>query len=341
MGNRLLQLGRTERHIASERLSLYLDDQLSPSQRERVEAHLGGCEACREDLRTLRWTRDLLKEAPVLELPRSFVIREADVQRRQPSRRSAFAIQWATVAVAILLLLVFAGDILTGTWLVNRAQPMVPAYGLASQGQAAEAEKQGTAVVEKEVTKAVEKEVVVTQAERAAQAPEASLPPTEGIQEAQPVEEGTEAAAAEGAVTPTPGMLAQKAGATTPSVEGTPAPPMAMRAATSAPEGTPLPEEGTALADQSAAATPKIAAAESVTEAEPPTVAPAPHQAGAETEELPPMVTPGGVPEQPSGTAARTPLMHLGWRIVEMVLVIALLGLVFAAIWARRKSSRF
>ena len=46
-------------------LSEYLDEDLSPNERERLEAHVGICPHCRRVLRTLRRTLESLVELPV------------------------------------------------------------------------------------------------------------------------------------------------------------------------------------------------------------------------------------------------------------------------------------
>ena len=46
-------------------LSEYLDEDLSPNERERLEAHVGICPHCRRVLRTLRRTLESLVDLPV------------------------------------------------------------------------------------------------------------------------------------------------------------------------------------------------------------------------------------------------------------------------------------
>ncbi|MBA3262460.1 MAG: zf-HC2 domain-containing protein [Thermoleophilaceae bacterium] len=50
-------------------LSAYLDQDLSPLERERVEDHVGICPHCRRVLRTLRRTLKSLMELPVEPRP--------------------------------------------------------------------------------------------------------------------------------------------------------------------------------------------------------------------------------------------------------------------------------
>jgi anti-sigma factor RsiW len=51
-------------------LSDYLDEELSPEERRRVEEHVGICPHCRRVLRTLRRTLESLMELPAEPRPR-------------------------------------------------------------------------------------------------------------------------------------------------------------------------------------------------------------------------------------------------------------------------------
>jgi predicted anti-sigma-YlaC factor YlaD len=67
MIRRLLQRRRfmREHEWTHAHLSDYLDDDLSRSERERVEEHVGMCPQCRRVLRTLRRTLERLMDLPV------------------------------------------------------------------------------------------------------------------------------------------------------------------------------------------------------------------------------------------------------------------------------------
>jgi hypothetical protein len=92
-----------------------------------VQQHLATCKDCREDLRTLRWTCGLLQQMPPVPLPRSFVVREADLETRLgeakggwfnqllASGRLSAGVRAATALVAVLLVIVVAGDLFLGT----------------------------------------------------------------------------------------------------------------------------------------------------------------------------------------------------------------------------------
>ena len=97
-------------------LSAYVDDYLSPRERERVTQHLAECEACREELALLRATVQLLNRVPQATPLRSFAVAEPKpVPRRAPLPvlRTAVAI---TAALAVFLLVAQAVNLFeTGT----------------------------------------------------------------------------------------------------------------------------------------------------------------------------------------------------------------------------------
>jgi anti-sigma factor RsiW len=66
MIRRLLERRRfmREHRWTHTHLSDYLDEELSPGERERVEEHVGMCPHCRRVLRTLRRTLEGLMELP-------------------------------------------------------------------------------------------------------------------------------------------------------------------------------------------------------------------------------------------------------------------------------------
>ena len=105
---------RKEKHIAAERLSAYLDGQVTAQERIQVQQHLGACAACAHELDTLRYTIDLLRATPRLSVPRAFTLSETDVGRatvRRQMPRLALYLQGATALVAALLLVVIVGDV--------------------------------------------------------------------------------------------------------------------------------------------------------------------------------------------------------------------------------------
>ena len=75
---------RRKHPIADQELSAYVDGQLSPDARARVEQHIESCAACRETVDELRALRSALQALPREDAPRSFALREADVRPQAP-----------------------------------------------------------------------------------------------------------------------------------------------------------------------------------------------------------------------------------------------------------------
>jgi anti-sigma factor RsiW len=108
---------RTEHAYVEERLSAYLDGEVSPRERKIVERHLLGCQACRWNLETLRQTVRWTRELPTVRVPRSFTIPVPARPVRAAHRGwSLPLLQGATALVAVLLFLVVAGDTLLSTF---------------------------------------------------------------------------------------------------------------------------------------------------------------------------------------------------------------------------------
>jgi anti-sigma factor RsiW len=80
-------------------LSALLDDELSPGATADVEAHLGGCTACRDDLAGVAEARAALRGSPRLAAPPAFA-RDLVRARHRASRRGvAVALAAASVVV--------------------------------------------------------------------------------------------------------------------------------------------------------------------------------------------------------------------------------------------------
>lgn len=83
-------------------LSAWVDDELVPRERRDVVAHLQSCAGCSREVEELRFTRTLLRAAPVRRLPR-----EADALEPRPRRLPGVVAR--TAAAAALGLGVLAG----------------------------------------------------------------------------------------------------------------------------------------------------------------------------------------------------------------------------------------
>jgi len=105
---------KSEHQWVEESLSVYIDGELSPSEKRRVEEHLKECRSCSESLTTLRQTVALLKELPVVPAPRSFAVRPAVVRPkpvRTPSARGYGLLRGATALATLLLVLLIGADV--------------------------------------------------------------------------------------------------------------------------------------------------------------------------------------------------------------------------------------
>jgi len=99
-----------------DRLSAYADGELDARAVERIEAHLAGCEPCREELEGLRLTSAALAGLPEAEVPRSFALRPAQVEKRQLAAEPflpplAIATRLAAAGVAVALAAVVVIDV--------------------------------------------------------------------------------------------------------------------------------------------------------------------------------------------------------------------------------------
>lgn len=112
-----------------ERLSAYLDSDLSPEEMEEIAEHLRGCQACQAVLSELRQVRDELRSLPEVEIPRDL---HSSVMQNlrphlKPKKKVLFNLnlrswgyrQWvqaAAVAMVLVMFISFGG----GLWYAGR-----------------------------------------------------------------------------------------------------------------------------------------------------------------------------------------------------------------------------
>jgi anti-sigma factor RsiW len=77
--------GKTTCRRARNALSDYIDGRLADEEREAVEHHLERCAGCTREIESLRSTVEILHQVPDVALPRSFVLREAEVESEAPA----------------------------------------------------------------------------------------------------------------------------------------------------------------------------------------------------------------------------------------------------------------
>jgi len=91
----------TECDITRAWLSAYLDGEIDARRRAAVEAHLAGCDACRQELAALRGVSACLQAWPAPETNPELSARFAEqLAARQSAARHPFAWPWARVAWA-------------------------------------------------------------------------------------------------------------------------------------------------------------------------------------------------------------------------------------------------
>jgi len=144
---------RTEDECCGERLSAYLDCELSAEEQAAVERHLEACKDCRWHLETLRQTVEWTRECAPVRLPRVFTIPvETIAPKAVRARRPAWGLpllQGATALIAVLFALVVAGDLFLGGS-APRSEPQMVAL------QATTVMDQASTAQQVEVTRVVE-----------------------------------------------------------------------------------------------------------------------------------------------------------------------------------------
>ena len=109
-------------HATPDLLSDYLDQRLTPAERQRVDAHIQDCWECRRELEGLQETVYLLRSTPVVPVPHSFALTAALVAPQASSGPYLMGVR-AAVAVAVALVVVVVGD---GLGLIGPGQAQVP-----------------------------------------------------------------------------------------------------------------------------------------------------------------------------------------------------------------------
>jgi hypothetical protein len=365
---------QSDEEQVDELLSAFLDGQLTPAERARLEARLAVEPALRKRLEGLRWTVAALAGLPEVELPRNFILSPAMASTPRPAARSrrrptAPVFGWATAVATLLFLLLLAGDLfvvapslrrervetmarepvtLTRVVSASEAEGLMVTLEVAPAPEmaATEAERPERPEVEKEVALAVEAPTALAEATAVpTQEPQVSMaeapPPAPAApeEEAVPAEEATQ----------------ERLQAETPSPEAT---PLAAAPAPSAIQGTPSPTgvvTVTVTVEAAVVVTPELPAAEPGKEV-PLAVSPPAEEEKTDTDRdagpralqeqeataLPEPVAVVPLEEMPAEavrgqTAEGVPF----WlRLVEIGLGLLVVGLVAATLIARRRAAR-
>jgi anti-sigma factor RsiW len=109
-----------------ENLSAYLDGQLNPSEKTRLENRIQSDPALASALEEFRQTRKLLQHTPHRRAPRNFTLTPKMAGIRPPVPRLVPALSWAS-AVAMLLFIFTLGTSLVGQLSPSSAAPMMAA----------------------------------------------------------------------------------------------------------------------------------------------------------------------------------------------------------------------
>ena len=99
-------------HRELEAISAYLDGQLSPRERARLESRLQVNQDLHMALEQLRRTRALLRSLPAMRAPRNYVLTPQMVRPRKPAPRSYPVLRLVSVMASLLFALVLLGDFL-------------------------------------------------------------------------------------------------------------------------------------------------------------------------------------------------------------------------------------
>jgi hypothetical protein len=109
-----------------ETLSAYLDGQISPSERTRLEKRIQSDVDLGTVLQELRQTRALLRRTPQRRAPRNFMLTPRMAGIRPPVPRLVPVFSWAS-AVAMLLFIFTLGTSMIGRLSFGAASPMLAA----------------------------------------------------------------------------------------------------------------------------------------------------------------------------------------------------------------------
>jgi hypothetical protein len=116
-----------------ERLSAYLDHQLSPAEKTRLEARLKQEPELQAALTDLQATLRLLRNLPTLKPPRNFTF-SASQASKLSQRRSIFVrLRLATAVAMLALTTVVGGDLLSSLSLSQATAPAPQAQGAAEK----------------------------------------------------------------------------------------------------------------------------------------------------------------------------------------------------------------
>ena len=101
------------KHVGLEEMSSLIDGSISSETRFSYESHFQNCLSCKDEFLGMQETVFLLKKLPMVQPERSFLLTERETQESSWSLNNLLSIRRVGMAMALVALLLFAGD-LTG-----------------------------------------------------------------------------------------------------------------------------------------------------------------------------------------------------------------------------------
>ncbi|MDY7075856.1 MAG: hypothetical protein SXV54_02925 [Chloroflexota bacterium] len=158
-----------KRKQRDERLSAYLDGEMSAGEWAHLEAQLVTDPALQAELDALRRTVELVRDLPSISVPRNFILPQTTQARPQPARQVRLHRVWttpfltaATTVVSLLFVAVLAGDLLlSGAGGMASAPPVEMMLEVEAPPQAQQAPSSADEEIAAEVTVQVETEEVL------------------------------------------------------------------------------------------------------------------------------------------------------------------------------------
>ena len=194
------------RHLDAYALNAYLDDVVSSEERRQIDEHLATCEDCRQELAELGAVRDLLRDLPQYNPPRSFQIGAEHEGRNtaEPTTILRLLPIIRTLSVAAVLAFMVVGGVVfagrvgfdddSGAGRNQPAMAPAPTSDLAANERGTGSDSES---------------LVPTEEAPAAQDRRSALPPTSGDSSSLPIDRGESASTNDGS----PGNAAGRSGA--------------------------------------------------------------------------------------------------------------------------------
>ena len=105
---------RRRHPVSDEELSAYIDGQLAPAARTRLEAHIETCAGCQDALAELRSLQGALSSLPQAQAPRSFALREVDVDLHEAASQVGMFSRATPVLSGVAMVAAFVFVVLVG-----------------------------------------------------------------------------------------------------------------------------------------------------------------------------------------------------------------------------------